>query len=59
VRNEQVLNTARRKGICYKQQDEGRLTGLVTSYVGTAFYTGYCRKDRRKNRSDWKTRKKK
>ena len=28
---------SRRRGISYKQQKEGRLTGLVTSCVGTAF----------------------
>jgi len=25
------------KGISYKQQKQGTLTGLVTSYIGTAF----------------------
>jgi len=25
------------KGTSYKQQKPGRLTGLVTSYIGTAF----------------------
>jgi hypothetical protein len=33
---------------------EGKLTGLVTSCVGTASKTRYGRKDRRKNRSDGK-----
>jgi len=56
VRSEEVLNKARRKEICYKQ--EGRINGLVSCCAGTAFYTGYCKKVRRKNRSDWKTRKK-
>jgi hypothetical protein len=33
-----------RTGISYIQQTEGRLTGLVTSYVGTAFYNTLLKK---------------
>jgi hypothetical protein len=36
-KNEEVLHTAKRKGISYIQYKEGKLTGLVTSCVGTAF----------------------
>jgi hypothetical protein len=37
VRNEDVLHGPRRRGISYIQQKEGRLTGLVTYCMGTAF----------------------
>jgi hypothetical protein len=35
-------------GISYIQQTEGRLTGLVTSCVGTAFYNTLPKKRRKK-----------
>ena len=37
VRNEEVLQESRRRGTLYKQYKEGRLNGLVTSCVRTAF----------------------
>jgi hypothetical protein len=36
VRNEKFYKESRRRGISYLQK-KGRLTGLVTSFVGTAF----------------------
>jgi hypothetical protein len=36
VKNEEVLNGVKRKGTSCLKQKEGRLTGLVTSFVGTA-----------------------
>ena len=41
-----------RTGISYIQQNKGRATGLVTSYVWTAFKTRYWRKYRMKWRED-------
>jgi hypothetical protein len=38
VRNEKYYTETGRKGIPYVQQKRGRLTGLVTSCVGTAFF---------------------
>ena len=38
--------------------ENGRLTGLVTSYVETASKTSYRRKDKGRDGSDKKTRKK-
>jgi hypothetical protein len=58
----------RERGVTQDQEGEvypmyngkrGRLSALVTSCVGTAFSTRYCRKDRRKDIRERKTRKKK
>ena len=49
---------SRSRGISYMKYVNGRLTGLVTSYVETAFYNGLLRKDKRGDRSDRKMRKK-
>jgi hypothetical protein len=38
--------------------ENGRLTGLVTSYVETAFYNKYRRKDKGRDGSDKKKTKK-
>ena len=45
------------RGISYVKYENGRLTGLVTFYVETAFKKSYRRKDKGKDGSD-KTRKK-
>ena len=37
VRNEEVLQRVKGRGISYIQYTEGRVTGLVTSGVETAF----------------------
>jgi len=37
VRNEELLHTVKGKGVSCVQYQGGRLTGLVTSCVGTAF----------------------
>jgi len=36
VRNAGVLQRVKEKGISYTEENEGRLTGLVTFCVGTA-----------------------
>jgi hypothetical protein len=38
VKNEEVLQQPRRRGTSYLKYNEERLTGYVTSCVGTAFY---------------------
>jgi len=38
VKNEVYYMESRRKGISHMQYKEGRLTGLVTSCIETAFY---------------------
>jgi hypothetical protein len=48
---------SRNRGISYIKYADGRLTGLVTICVETAFYNGLLKKDTRGNRSDRKTRK--
>jgi hypothetical protein len=40
------------------KHENGRLTGLVTFCVETAFYSGLLKEDKRGDRSDRKTRKK-
>jgi predicted thioredoxin/glutaredoxin len=37
VKHGEVLQRVRRKGISYMEENEEKLTGLVTSGVGTAF----------------------
>jgi len=37
VRNAEVLQRVKEKGISYVQEKEGRLTGLVRFCLGTAF----------------------
>ena len=37
VRNEEVLFVSMSRGISYVKYENGRLTGLVTAYVETAF----------------------
>jgi hypothetical protein len=49
---------SRRRGISYMKYVNGRLTGLVTFCVETAFYNGLMKeRDTRGYRSDRKTRK--
>ena len=36
VRNVEVLQGVKNERTSYKQQKQGRLTGLVTSYIGNA-----------------------
>jgi hypothetical protein len=48
--SEEVLQKSRKKGTSYIQQNEGRLTGLNTSCVGTTLRTLYWNEDRRKER---------
>jgi len=38
VRNEEVLLESRSRGISYMKKENGRLTGLLTFCVETAFY---------------------
>jgi hypothetical protein len=40
VRNEEMLQRVKGRGTSYRQEREGRLTGLVTSCIGTAFRNG-------------------
>jgi hypothetical protein len=47
-----------REGTSQIQYNERRLTGLVTSCVGTAFWNTLLKKHREKGRGDGKTRKK-
>jgi hypothetical protein len=44
VRNEEVLLKVRSRGISYIKEVNGRLTGLVTLYVETAFYDRLLKK---------------
>jgi hypothetical protein len=46
-------------GMSYIQREEGRLSGLITSYLGNYFLKTLLRKDSEKNESDGKTRKRK
>jgi hypothetical protein len=41
VRNEEVLQSVKEEKNILQEYKEGRLTGLVTSYVGTDFKTHY------------------
>jgi len=45
VRNEEVLLRFKSRGLSYMEQVNGRLTGLVTFCVETAFYNGLLSKD--------------
>jgi hypothetical protein len=49
---------SRRRGISYMKYINRRQTGLVTFCIETAFYNGLLRKDKRRDRSDRKMRKK-
>jgi hypothetical protein len=37
VKNEEALQRVKERGISYIQYKEGRLTGFIRSYAGTAF----------------------
>ena len=46
------------RGISYMKYINGRLIGLVASYVETAFYNGLLKERKEGDKSDRKTRKK-
>jgi hypothetical protein len=48
---------SRRRGIFYKQQKEGRLCGIVTSCVGTAYLNSLLKERYKENRGDGEPRK--
>jgi hypothetical protein len=49
---------SRSRGISYMKYVNGRLTGLVTFCVETAFYSGLLKERLKGDKSDGKTRKK-
>jgi len=58
MRIEEVLQRVKKRGISYKPEKEGWLTGLVTYCIGTAFYNMLLREKLEGKICERKTRKK-